>query len=114
MKDQMWGAVGLTSNIVRLISDVVQDESVVHNGLLVLSEIVKNQADIHEILKKTLLRGYISSVKDTFKGVVNIIEIATCIQTSLSIFDKSEQGVADILAEKSSKRTNLEKIWDNI
>ena len=56
MKDQMWGAVGLTSNIVRLISDVFQDESVVHNGLLVLSEIVKNQADIHEILKKTLFQ----------------------------------------------------------
>jgi len=114
MEGQILGLVELTSHILRLISDVVQDESVVYSGLRVLSEIVKNQEDLHKILENTFLRCYISTVKDTFKCVVHIIEIATCIQASLSIFDKSEQGLADILAKQSDEKTELEKCWDNL
>jgi len=106
MGGQIWGAVELTSNILRLISDEVQDESVVYNGLLALSEIVKDEEQIHEILDKTSLRDYISSVNDTFKGVVHIVDIATCIQDSLSTFDKSLQG------QQYNKKTDFEKIWE--
>jgi len=114
MEGQILELVGLTSHILRLISDFVQDESVVYNGLRILSEIVKNKADLHTILKNNILRCYISTVKDNFKCVVHIIEIATCIEASLSIFDKSEQGLADILAKQSDEKTELEKCWDNL